>query len=149
MKLSCLQKSGICSTNTFPTFNFLKTEYGWWQICRTSWSASNFLLVGKMNQWVGVCGISVCISEPCSSIWEGEWGIVKYFNRKRSLPETDYLNLSSPLHFANTNMIPAIYQTARRGIRFQFCVECGLWWSAVWDMKRGWNGTGETRVLCF
>ena len=55
-----------------------------------------------------------------------ELGIVKDFNRNCSLPETDYLNLSSPLHFANTNMIPAIYQTARGGIRFQLCVECGV-----------------------
>ena len=67
------------------------------------------------------------VSSQTYSIWEWyERGIVRDFNRNCSLPETDYLNLSSPLHFANTNMIPAIYQTARRGIRFQLCVECGV-----------------------
>lgn len=124
--LSCLD----CSTSSFPTSQLFENRIRMMNddvVIKQIGLQYTFLFVAKINLWVGMWYLIY----PNLTSYENagmieELGIVKDFNRNCSLPETDYLNLSSPLHFANTNMIPAIYQTARRGIRFQLCVECGV-----------------------
>lgn len=129
----------------FKLSNFLETEYGWWRIYRTNWSALNFLFVDKMNLWVGLWYIS--ISEPYFSIWEEEgWNCI-------SIETVPYQKLIiSIFHPLSISLIQIWYQPFIRrreeGSDFN-CVSSVVPWQSE-ARSRGWNGAaGETGVLCF